>query len=440
VTSTVIYVIPVIEGMGVGRYVQFAAIVTGCLALGACQFAKLDKELIEMEKFSEVSGTVFSETPSDHPVVVALFSEELMLDRLVDAELIGSQRFSFGAPPGQYVLFAFEDADGDFRYQSGERAGVAGLGQPLALETGRSQRNVEIQLQESFALSDLGAVPSDNASVQLAIEKLWVGRQNIGAVVTLQDDRFSVDSARLGLWEPLKYSLELGPGIFLLEPYDPDRIPVLFVHGIGDTPGRWQTMIDHLDRERFQPWVFSYATGLPIDANARYMYEAVTQLRILHGVKEMHLIAHSMGGLVSQAFLNQYRLDGSVFLNLFVSLSTPWGGHDAARLGVAYAPAVVPVWRDMEPDSFLLARLRGSVLPAGVSYHLLFSHKGETFLDAQAGDGSVSVASQRQAAALARATTVKGFQVDHVGILADEGAVELLNNLLANASADKNER
>ncbi len=411
---------------------RFGVIIAACAMLGACQFAKLDRELSEMEKFSTISGVVSTETPSDLPVVVALFSDELALDRLVDVELIGSRKFDFGAAPGRYVLFAFEDENGDFRYQVGERAGVSDLQRPLELEVGRNLRNVEIALRADLSLPGLRSSDEADEVAQKAIEMLWRGRQNIGAIATLDDARFGPESARLGLWEPLRYSLELGPGVFLLEPYDPNKIPVLFVHGISDTPRRWRTMIDRLDRTRFQPWVYAYATGLPIDANAKYLYEAVTQLKIIHGVQRMHLVAHSMGGLVSQSFLNRYRQDGSDFLSLFVSLSTPWSGHDAARLGVAYAPAIVPVWRDMTPDSFSLARLRGSVLPAGVSYHLLFSHSDKTFSGAKANDGSVSVASQRQDAALARADTVYGFQTDHVGILSDPAVINLLNELLQN--------
>ncbi len=94
--------------------------------------------------------------------------------------------------------------------------------------------------------------------------------------------------------------MEVGPGLFLLEPYDPNKIPVLFVHGINGTPLDWRTIIESLDRRRFQPWILAYASGLPLEANAKYMIEAVTQLRFKYGFESLFLVAHSMGGLVSQ--------------------------------------------------------------------------------------------------------------------------------------------
>jgi hypothetical protein len=53
-----------------------------------------------------------------------------------------------------------------------------------------------------------------------------------------------------------------------LEPYRPDRIPVVFVHGTASSPGRWAEMLNDLlndrrIRERFQFWAFIYDTGIP---------------------------------------------------------------------------------------------------------------------------------------------------------------------------------
>jgi hypothetical protein len=54
-----------------------------------------------------------------------------------------------------------------------------------------------------------------------------------------------------------------------LQLYDPERIPVLLVHGLDSTPATWTPMINALRadpdlRKRYQFWVFSYPSSYPI--------------------------------------------------------------------------------------------------------------------------------------------------------------------------------
>ena len=58
-------------------------------------------------------------------------------------------------------------------------------------------------------------------------------------------------------------------GLYFLQPYDPNRIPVIFVHGLISTPQMWLNVINDLQqdpvlRERYQFWIFAYPTGLPV--------------------------------------------------------------------------------------------------------------------------------------------------------------------------------
>jgi hypothetical protein len=57
-------------------------------------------------------------------------------------------------------------------------------------------------------------------------------------------------------------------GLYMLQPYDPDRIPLIFVHGLISTPRMWRNVINELEtdpvlRRRYQCWVFAYPTGNP---------------------------------------------------------------------------------------------------------------------------------------------------------------------------------
>jgi hypothetical protein len=63
------------------------------------------------------------------------------------------------------------------------------------------------------------------------------------------------------------------PGLLLQEPYDPDRIPVIFVHGLLSSQFIWRRtalalLPDPDIRRYYQFWAFSYPTGNPISFSA----------------------------------------------------------------------------------------------------------------------------------------------------------------------------
>ena len=402
------------------------------LAVSGCQFVELKQELKEMEKFTAIEGTIVQEHLNDAPVAVALFSNSLKRKNLINAKLIDGRKFQFFAPPGKYFLFAFEDRNRDFNYQQDrEPAGYFGNPSAIVLEKGAHRTGVQILLRPNLVLptSDEPA-PAADTPLANKFPKLWAGRRNVGAVTALTDSRFDKKFATMGLWKPLQYSLELGPGLFLLAPHDAAKTPVLFVHGIGGSPRAWQTMIDSLDRDRFEPWIFQYASGLPLNANVEFLFDAVTQLRLVHRVDAMHLVAHSMGGLVSQGFLNRHKTGTAGYLKSFTSLSTPWGGHNAAKLGVKFSPVVVPVWRDIAPASDYLAKLRQSALPPGLPHYLFFGHRDAQADTKGADDGVVTVASQREPSALRRASKIYGVRTSHAGILSDMTVLRIFNAML----------
>ena len=106
------------------------------------------------------------------------------------------------------------------------------------------------------------------------------------------------------LLNPQKYSDTAR--LVRVQKYDKNRIPVLMVHGLDSTPATWikmyHTLIqDPVIRKNYQFWVFSYPSGYP------YPYSASLLRKELDGVnrafpdhKEMVIIGHSMGGMISR--------------------------------------------------------------------------------------------------------------------------------------------
>jgi len=94
-----------------------------------------------------------------------------------------------------------------------------------------------------------------------------------------------------------------------LQPFDPARTPVIFVHGLQETPVSWTPMIDSLRndpwiREHYQFWVYSYPSGYP------YPYSAALFRHDLDGIdrafpnhKRVVLIGHSMGGMICRLMI-----------------------------------------------------------------------------------------------------------------------------------------
>lgn len=116
-----------------------------------------------------------------------------------------------------------------------------------------------------------------------------------------------------GLMDPL--ALKSTQGLYLLQPYEPEKIPVVFVHGLISSPMTWVPMINSLMgdpklRERYQFWYFSYATGNPVFYSAMVLRDSLESVRNAldpqgenPALNNMLVVGHSMGGLLAKALV-----------------------------------------------------------------------------------------------------------------------------------------
>ena len=116
--------------------------------------------------------------------------------------------------------------------------------------------------------------------------------------------------ATLGLLRPDKS--QAIRGLYLLQPYEPEKIPVVLVHGLWSSPLTWTEMFNDLcgDRDlraRFQFWFYLYPTGQPFWSSAAQFREDLAAMRATldpsrqeQALDQMVLVGHSMGGLVSR--------------------------------------------------------------------------------------------------------------------------------------------
>jgi pimeloyl-ACP methyl ester carboxylesterase len=260
-----------------------------------------------------------------------------------------------------------------------------------------------------------------------------------GVVTTLSDPRFRAENVRAGMRDPYDFILNVGPGVYFLEKYDPSRIPVLFVHGIDGSPDNFRYLIERLDRQRFQAWVYYYPSGARLGLVADHLAQTVLQIERHYRVTTLVLVAHSMGGLVARGFLLRHEPD-RLHIPLFISLSTPWSGHSAAQIGLDLSPAAIRSWHDIAPASDYLqslfytqAAVRRS-LPERTQHQLLFSFKKGSGSFGESSDQVVTVASELRAEAQDDAAGVYGFDDTHMGILEDPQVSLRVNKLLDAAS------
>ena len=73
-------------------------------------------------------------------------------------------------------------------------------------------------------------------------------------------------------------------GMFMVEPYDPKKIPVVLVHGLWDGPATWAHMINDLAATReihanYQFWFYSYPTAQPFWVSANQFRKDLHAIR-----------------------------------------------------------------------------------------------------------------------------------------------------------------
>ena len=101
-------------------------------------------------------------------------------------------------------------------------------------------------------------------------------------------------------------------GVYLTEPFDPGRTPVLLLHGLTSSPLVWRNlatdvMKNALIRRNFQFWYAFYSTGVPVPQSAALIREKIALIRLSGdprgnspASKNIVIVGYSMGGLIAR--------------------------------------------------------------------------------------------------------------------------------------------
>lgn len=330
-----------------------------------------------------------------------------------------------------YAVGAFTDLNRNQQYDGGEPVAIIRNVRPTPLSDKARSEGLRLRLSATNGLprGQSFVLPAENPDLGEALPVA------LGEVIQLEDPRFSAANGEMGLWKPYEFLQRNGMGIYFLEPYQPEKIPVVFVYGMAGSFQDWKPLLGALDRTKYQPWLFYYPSGIALDKSANALATGMTVLQKRHGFPRLCVVAHSMGGLVSCGAIQ--RLPGvaegqGTFVTHFISISSPWGGHEAAAKGAEKLRYPAPSWKDMVVGSPYQQSLVAQPWPKSTRYDLIFSYKSSGgFGLPDENDGVVSLESQLAIPIQKRASSVMGLHYDHTGILSSPIAWQRVEACLA---------
>jgi pimeloyl-ACP methyl ester carboxylesterase len=253
------------------------------------------------------------------------------------------------------------------------------------------------------------------------------------------DARFAPAAVLQGMVLPLQFARDVGYGLYLDEPFVANKPMIVLVHGMNDSPLRFQPLLKKLHRERYQVARFYYPTAMKIAANGEVLARMLG--RVLQRAPEMRfvIVAHSLGGLVSRSAIEYLQTQNkATAVTDFFSIASPWGGHELAKLAVSRSPIIMPVWRDLADDGEFLQQMYARPLPKNLRFHLLYASGGGLKAFGEANDGVLTVRCQLDERARRAAHQVIEINAAHIPALQHANTVNSINAaLLAVALVDE---
>lgn len=147
--------------------------------------------------------------------------------------------------------------------------------------------------------------------------------------------------------------------------------PVMLVHGYAHNHSGWWLMRRHLQEAGFgQLDSFNYQPLLhDVPASARRLAARVEQLRRRTGAERIHVVAHSLGGLLVRWMVQE--LDGAAVVDTAVTLGTPHEGTLAAWIAPGRTAA------QLRSGSWVVRRLQETARPSPVRWVAFYSNVDE---------------------------------------------------------------
>jgi pimeloyl-ACP methyl ester carboxylesterase len=407
------------------RFLIFLILSSVTIVASSCAFRNLKQDVQVLETNWILDITLKTNDTVEGDVIAVVYSpyenvQSIAAFKYLDAK---TRRNIIVLAPGEYRLAIFNDRNKNLMIDADEKVELAEGGTRLKFSEVMKRLDIEVPMPKQSALPK--GYPRELASLPESIRGSY--HLALGDSMNIKDVKFSADAGRMGLWEPGRFLKEYGSGIYAIDPYDPKKIPVLFVNGAGGSAQNWEYFFAHLDKSKYQAWFFLYPSGMRIAKIGRALDNFIREMAKKYEFPKLYLVAHSMGGLVSrEAIVNHLKDGGPLLIDKFITISTPWNGHRMAAKGVEALSTPVPSWHDVVPGSEFLQTVFNTPLKPKVEHHLLFGY--------QVGseeDGSVALDSVLLSEAQDDAVEVRGFEGDHTSVLFSIDVFEYVEKILA---------
>lgn len=237
--------------------------------------------------------------------------------------------------PGRYELAYFDEilASADLEVKGMARHRRAGIGAPLVgIRKNELREPIERHFPPEAITRPVTAVLHEagmkSGRPQVRIELLCAHHHGevkvAGRIHPLAAEPSAALAALLAKTRELKRgefqhlltaAPERQPKLYLMEPYDPRKEPLLMIHGLLDSPLKWAQLTNELfaDPEmmrRYQVWHFLYNTSAPALYPGRILRGQLRDLRreLDPGLddpasRRTTLVTHSMGGIVARGLI-----------------------------------------------------------------------------------------------------------------------------------------
>ncbi|MGF1722403.1 alpha/beta hydrolase [Vibrio kyushuensis] len=399
------------------------------LISGCGPLATLERDINEVNK--QFQDITFQLPSADRYVIIQMGTESI--EDIISVDIHeGSLKVAIPAIVAQTsVIYLFKDVSRDLIYQPSEELYRVDIKDLL---DNNSVINVDEKLSTTNYVKGLETAPL------LDYIELEVNRSNIGRIVPLDDEMFSDEAKYLGMWNPLEFVERRYSGVIFMEPYDKNKIPVLFIHGMGASGSDFESIINRMDKERYQAWVVNYPTALSLTLVAHSLSAMVTMIaEDYQHTQPIHIVAHSMGGVLTQHYFNicsaQQRCENILS---FTSISSPFAGVNSAQLGVEMSPVVMPSWKDIAPNSTTIKNLFNQELASNKPPHyLMFAYDNGRVSSNPSGDGTITLSSQLTPFAQQQAEQMSGYNESHTSVLTNPQLVSDLSKFWQQVEAGK---
>lgn len=180
----------------------------------------------------------------------------------------------------------------------------------------------------------------------VAVEAAWVTAHMAIYPLGLLEDRLSdVDRHQVSHLPPAQRGL-------IVSNVEAAGTPIILVHGVIDNRSIFTVLRRQLERRGFaRTYALNYSllTG-DIRAVAGRLQTLVNEVCEQTGYEQVHIVGHSMGGLIARYYVQ--RMGGDARVHTLVTLGTPHSGSWSARL------VPWPAIRQLRLDSDVIDELR----------------------------------------------------------------------------------